>query len=90
MAGTVRDDVDDLVKLVNELVKTLTGAARPAAMPMGGNGNREQETAAKFLPALWKQAAGDVTRFSELIAGNPLTSKYFSINSPEVLALVTA
>jgi len=59
-------------------------------MPMGGNGNREQETAAKFLPALWKQAAGDVTRFSELIAGNPLTSKYFSINSPEVLALVTA
>lgn len=79
----------------SEQAQAAAAAAQPApaaAAPVnGGNGsNREQETAAKFLPALWRQAAGDVTRFSELIAGNPLTSRYFSINSPEVLALVTA
>jgi hypothetical protein len=53
------------------------------------NGSDAQRAvAAKFLPALWKQAAGDVTKLSELIAGNPLTSQYFDLNSAEVTALV--
>jgi hypothetical protein len=48
----------------------------------------QREVAAKFLPALWKSAGGDVTKFSELIAGNPLTSKFFDLNSAEVAAIV--
>lgn len=55
----------------------------------GGNGSDAQrQVAAKFLPALLAQAQGDLTQFSVLLAGNPLTSKYFDLNSPEVLELV--
>ncbi len=54
----------------------------------GGGRDAQREVAAKFLPALWKTAGGDVTKFSELIAGNPLTSKYFDLNSAEVAAIV--
>ena len=52
--------------------------------------NGEKEVAAKFLPALWAQAGQDVTAFMELVQGNPLTSKHFDINSPEVMELVSA
>jgi hypothetical protein len=48
----------------------------------------QREVAAKFLPALWKTAKEDVTIFGELIAGNPLTSKFFDLNSAEVAAIV--
>jgi len=48
----------------------------------------QREVAAKFLPALWSQAGGDVTKLGQLIAGNPLTSRFFDLNSAEVLALV--
>ena len=67
-------------------------AGAPAATTGGngsGNGNAEKDTAKAFLPALWKQAGEDVTKFMELISSNPLTSKYFTLNSPEVLDLVT-
>jgi len=70
--------------------KTATDTPAPAAAPASsGNGNAEKETAKMFLPALWKQAGQDVTKFMELINNNPLTSKYFTVNSPEVLNLVT-
>jgi hypothetical protein len=63
-----------------------------ATHPMPGDteasSDAQREVAAKFLPALWKSAGGDVTKFSELIAGNPLTSKFFDLNSAEVTALV--
>lgn len=66
-------------------------APAAGATSNGSNGaNQEKTTAAAFLPALWQQAGQDVTQFLSLIAGNPLTSKYFTLNSPEVLALVTA
>jgi len=48
----------------------------------------QRGVAEKFLPALWKSAAGDVTRFGDLIAGNPLTSKFFDLTSPEVAEIV--
>lgn len=54
-----------------------------------GNGDVQREVAAKFLPALWKTAGGDPMRMAELIANNPVTSKYFDINSPEVLAVIS-
>jgi len=63
--------------------------SHPMPEDNGSNGSDAQrEVAAKFLPALWNQAAGDVTKLGQLIAGNPLTSKYFDLNSAEVLALV--
>lgn len=63
----------------------------PLPMPEKGNGKgngKEREVAARFLPALVAQANGDVTKLSELLAGNALTSRYFDLNSPEVLELV--
>ena len=48
----------------------------------------EKATAAKFLPALWAQAKGDMGAFANLIGGNPLTSKYFEMDSPEVLSVI--
>lgn len=49
--------------------------------------DQEKLVAAKFLPALYAQAHGDPTKLAELLANNPLTSRYFDINSPEVTAL---
>ena len=49
----------------------------------------EKETAAKFLPAFWAQAKGDVAAFDKLIIGNPLTGKYFTLSSPEALAVIS-
>lgn len=45
--------------------------------------------AAKFLPAMFKQANGDVDKFIQLIQANSLTSKFFSLDSPEVIAVVS-
>lgn len=59
----------------------------PEEAPSNGS-DAQREVAAKFLPALWKSAGGDVTKFGELISGNPLTSKFFDLNSAEVAALV--
>lgn len=53
------------------------------------NGNAEREVALKFLPALATQAGKDPLKLSELIASNGLVSKYFNINSPEVIAVLS-
>jgi len=75
--GPASDDEEDLDE------------THPMPEDNGSNGNDAQRAvAAKFLPALWNQAAGDVTKLGQLIAGNPLTSKYFDLNSTEVLELV--
>lgn len=60
----------------------------PQAAQVPSN-SKEREVAAKFLPALMGQAKGDPNELAKLIAGNPLTSKYFDLNSPEVVALFT-
>ncbi len=59
------------------------GAEPVAAAPAAANG-KEKETAAMFLKPLWLQAAGDTDKMTQLLASNPLTSKYFTIQSPEV------
>lgn len=58
-----------------------------------GNGNGasntvERETAKAFLPPLVKQANGDITMLTALLAGMDLVNKYFTIDSPEVQALL--
>lgn len=66
-----------------------SGSSAPAAAaaPTGPN-DAEKGTAKKFLPALWRSAGGDIAKFDELIQKNPLTAKYFTIDSPEVLEVV--
>jgi hypothetical protein len=71
-------------------------AAAPASTtpPTNGNSNggtssAEKETASKFLPALWQSSGRDVTKLAEALAKNPLTSRYFTIDSPEVIAIVS-
>ena len=61
----------------------------PEASNPVGNGNPEKAVAAKFLPALFAQSGGDVGEMGKLLAGNPLTSKFFDLNSPEVVELFT-
>ena len=61
----------------------------PAPRPMPDT-NAERATAQKFLPALWKASGGDPNRLAELIAKNPLTSKYFTLASDEVVAIIAA
>jgi hypothetical protein len=72
--------------------------AEAAASEFYGNGgdsepapinNGERDVALKFLPALVAQVGGDPTKLAEVIASNSLVSKYFDINSPEVVELLT-
>jgi hypothetical protein len=55
-----------------------------------GNGNMERETARQFLAVLVKQAAGDKAALTKAIAGLPMVAKYFTVDSPEVVALMAA
>lgn len=59
----------------------------------GDNGNgandQERETAKMFIEPLWNQAGGDKDKLAELLAGNPLTNKFFTISSPEVQEVMT-
>ena len=68
-------------------------AHQAAAAQSTGNGNKERETALKFLKPYaanaWRQASGDMTKaieiFGQMIAKQSLLSKYFTADSPEVL-----
>lgn len=44
--------------------------------------------AEKLLPAVVKQAGGDVQKLEEMLAKSPALAKHFTISSPEVLALL--
>ena len=68
-----------------------TAATQPTP---NGNGNgqsdAERMTAQKFLAPLWAASGKDMNKFAQSLANNPLTSKYFDLNSPEVLSVVAA
>ncbi len=65
------------------------GHTEPQAAPAPA-GDAQRATAQAFLPALWMQAGHDPARMAELLAANPLTSKYFTMQSPEVQAVTGA
>lgn len=58
-----------------------------------GNGSKERETAVKFLKPYvtnaWRQSGGDLDKargiLAQLIAGQALLAKYFTVDSSEVL-----
>ena len=56
-----------------------------------GNGNGrtdERDTALAFLPALVKAAKGDPAQLAALLVATPMVKDYFTIQSPEVQALL--
>lgn len=63
-------------------------ATEPMSLSGEGDSDPEKDTAAAFLPALWGQSKKDATTFAGLIEGNPLTAKFFTIASPEVIAVI--
>lgn len=62
--------------------------AFPAKAPNGNN--PERDIALKFLPALITQAGKDPSKVADLLASNNLVGKYFNLNSPEVINLITS
>ena len=72
----------------------VVGAAPPPTQPpANGNGKAanseaEKATAAKFLPSLWKASGQDLAKMQELLGKTPLVNKYYTIDSPDVLAVI--
>lgn len=58
----------------------------PATAP--AENGKEKEVASQFLKPLWNASNGNQDMMAEMLAGNPLTSKFFTINSPEVQAVM--
>lgn len=54
----------------------------------GGNGNAERKVAELFLKSLIQTVGNDRQKVASLLASQPLVSKYFTIDSPEVQALL--
>ena len=71
-----------------DLFPTPAAAPQPAAPLPGPANERERDIARRFLPALWRGAGGDIERFRAALAGNPLTSRYFNLNSPDVIEII--
>ncbi len=53
-----------------------------------GNGNAERKVAELFLKSLIQTVGKDRQKVASLLASQPLVSKYFTIDSPEVQALL--
>lgn len=99
---TTGEEKTEMVPVFKAIYATLEEAEAAAAELYGhsGNGHTEPQaapagdaqkmTAQAFLPALWMQAGHDTTKMAELIAANPLTSRFFTMTSPEVQAVTGA
>jgi hypothetical protein len=69
-------------------VNSDTANTQPATPPAANVNDPNRNTALQFLRPLWGQANGDVNAFAALLAGNPLTSKYFTVSSPEAISII--
>lgn len=68
-----------------------SGSSAPEKGIAGQGGaidDNERKTAASFLPALVKVASGNVEMLKGFLNSNPMLAKYFSVESPEVQALM--
>jgi hypothetical protein len=63
--------------------------AQPEPTAQGPVVDHARLTAAKFLPALFKQAGGDPAVLEAKIKSMPIMAAHFTIESPEVMALFT-
>lgn len=64
--------------------------AQPAPTAPAANGDKERATALAFVSALIKQVLGDEAALAVRIASLAPVAKYFSVQSPEVRALLDA
>ena len=79
-------------------VQYTTTAPAAAAAPDNGNGNKERETALKFLKPYvqnaWRKSNGDLDKaraeLAPMLANQTLLAKYFTVDSPEVTDLLAA
>lgn len=62
-----------------------TQTTQPAPAPVASD---EKAIATQFLKALVANANGDMGKLATLIAGYPVVSKYYTADSPEVLAML--
>jgi len=68
---------------------TLYAGAQPEQEPQpDGNGNSERKVAELFLKSLVQTVGKDRDKVAALLASQPLVSKYFTVDSPEVQALL--
>ena len=65
------------------------GDSDTATPAPASTGDPERDVALKFLPALTAQAGNDPSKLATILASNPLVSKHFDLNSPEVIELLT-
>lgn len=56
--------------------------------PPKSNGNGEREVAMKFLPSIVAMCNKDRKKIAQMLASQPLVSKYFTVDSPEVQMLL--
>ncbi len=82
--------------------QSVTPPAAPSVGPTNGNGHngngtngngtnpKERETALQFIKALVQQTNGDEGQLGTRIANLPMLARYFSIQSPEVRAILDA
>jgi len=70
-------------------VENIREAARRSLQSDADNGPESGlASVAVFLPVLWKGANGDRQAMAELLKANALLGKYFTIDSPEVQAVM--
>ena len=62
-----------------------SGSSSNGALPAN---DAEKNTAMQFLPALVKGANGDLTKLAQILASMSPVNKYFTVDSPEVQALL--
>lgn len=62
----------------------------PQPTSNGAGNNAQKATAAAFLPALVNQANGDMNELASLLAQAPIVKDFFTVDSPEVQALLQA
>jgi len=66
------------------------GVAHSPSTSGNGAPDMGRETALQFLPALVMQAGKDKAKLALLLSEMPIISKYFTVDSPEVQALLAA
>ena len=76
--------------------QTLEEAEVAATAQYGGNGKQEtlavmdndRQKAAQFLPYFVQKSQGNLTELAKSLAENPFLAKHFTVDSPEVIALL--
>lgn len=85
-------DTEDACRAASDAFFHKSDAPAPTTAPApvaNSNGNNaERAAAAKFLAPLWVASGRDVSKFAQLIAGQAVLAKFFTVDSPEAIAVI--